>query len=175
METDRHENNFIGLSAIPAYPTAAQPLKYPAMELLDYDFHYAVTEADSEPNFPLWSAECYFGIVCYRSATTEEAKRDAAIRVAQSVWEAAESDLSVGAWLIAVASNWAGGVKDGRAPFGWLTMQWDHEMEAKYIAKTLRHFSLAETAPSLEIKTKHLAALFCNANILWRRCSDIQQ
>lgn len=75
-------------------------------------------------------------------------------------------------FFAAVARNWKEGVKNGRSAFGWMDMDWTVWAERSYASKALRHLSHAED-PTLNItdRIKHLAAVYCNANILWHHCN----
>jgi hypothetical protein len=147
--------------------------KRPATELFDLPFHEAVAAENNINNFESWSADCYNAIMQYSAAEDLDQMKDAALRIGRTAWEAAESEISIGQFLCAIADNWMDGIKDGRQAFGWMHIVWTDSVQCQYIAKTLRHFIESETAVSTENRMKHLAALFANANILWRRCDDL--
>jgi hypothetical protein len=158
---------------VPGYVDIEPRYKKPAAELLDPDFHVAVAALKSIPSFDSWMADCYDAIMAYYDAKTVNDKRAAAVRIAKSVWEAAENELSIGRFLNSIADNWLEGIKDEREAFDWQKMEWTEAIELAYIAKTMRHFVQVDMVVTLDERVQHLAALFCNANILWRRCSDL--
>lgn len=168
------ENEFsIDVENIPGYVEEQTITKIPATELLDPEFHVKVADTKAIGSFESWTADCYDAVLSYFKATSKEEKRRASIRIGVTAWEAMESTLSVGRILNAIADNWLLGIKGDRKAFDWHTMHWDDGTETLYIAKTVRHLVQADMALTLEDKIKHLAALFCNANILWRRCGDL--
>lgn len=160
---------------VPGYVDTKPRIKKPAAELLDPDFHVAVASYKSIAGFDTWMADCYDAIMVYYRVKTSKEKRAAAVRIAACVWEASENLLSIGRFLNAIADNWLDGIKDERIAFGWQDMHWDKSVEMAYVAKALRHFVQVDMATTADEKIQHLAALFCNANILWRRCGDIYQ
>lgn len=157
----------------PGYVETLPSVKKPPAELFDPEFHCAVARNKAISSFDTWIADCYDAILQYFRSTALEDKRKAAIRIGQTAWEAAETDVSIGRILSAIANNWYDGIKGGREAFDWMKMNWDHSVEEVYIAKTLRHLVQADMSFTLTDKIKHLAALFCNANILWRRCDAL--
>jgi hypothetical protein len=144
--------------------------KKPEMELLDMAFHGAVESLDLITSYDSWSADCYNALVTYLRDEKVGSRRECCIRVAQAAREAAEMIMPTGMWLASIADNWANGIKGDRVAFNWMSMHWDTDVEARYLAKALRHLAQADMAGNAENRMKHLAALFCNANILWRRC-----
>ncbi len=154
-------------------PGCAPDIKKPATELFDLPFHEAVANECEINNFESWSADCYNAIMTYSAAKDLEGMKNAALRIGRAAWEAAEAELSIGQFLCAIADNWMDGIKDGRQAFGWMHIIWTDAVQCQYLAKTLRHFIESETAISTDARMKHLAALFANANILWRRCDDL--
>ena len=144
--------------------------KQPETGLLDLEFHAEVEVLDLSMDFDTWSADCYNALVMYRRATSVEAKKAYCVRAAQSAKEAAEIIVPTGVWLSSIADNWRDGIRGSRIAFNWMNMRWDTDVEAKYLAKALRHLSQADMACNAESRINHLAAVFCNANILWRRC-----
>lgn len=147
--------------------------KKPQTELLDQEFHAAVALNTEITGFSTWLNDCYDAILTYISAPVISEKKKAALRIARSAWEAADSKVGIGVFLAAISDNWSNGVKNHREPFDWIDMEWNPQVESIYMAKTLRHLVQADLARNSEIHIKHLAALFCNANILWRRCDDL--
>ena len=147
--------------------------KAPATELIDLEFHAAVIADTSISTFDTWMADCYHAIMQYSECVSMDDKKTAALRIGRTAWEAAEAKISTGFFLNAICENWMDGIRDGRSAFDWQQMGWNTVVEKKYIAKTLRHFIHAEIDVPLGSQTKHLAALYCNANILWRQCGDI--
>ena len=65
----------------------------------------------------------------------------------------------------AMCENFAAGVAQDpdREPNGWQTMDWDSPTESLYEAKILRH--LHEWRRTRD--PRHLAAIACDANIIW--------
>lgn len=156
-----------------SYIETIPEIKKPPAELLDPEFHAAVADNKSISTFDTWTADCYDAILQYYKSPALDDKKRAAIRIGQTSWEAAESCVSIGRVLSAIADNWMEGIKGSRKAFDWRTMPWDNSVEEAYLAKTLRHLVQSDMALTLDDKIKHLAALFCNANILWRRCDDL--
>jgi hypothetical protein len=144
--------------------------KQPEMELLDMEFHGVVESNELITAYDSWSADCYNALVAYPRTATLADRRECCVRVAQAAREAAEIIMPTGMWLASIADNWARGIKGDRVAFNWMSMHWDTDVEDKYLAKALRHLAQADMAVNAENRIKHLAALFCNANILWRRC-----
>lgn len=60
-----------------------------------------------------------------------------------------------------------GANKDGRAYFDWKRLKWDSDKELLYIAKLLGHVAIGIRAGDYQTRRRHLAAVACNANILW--------
>lgn len=167
LEPDINENQ------IPGYIGVNKVTKKPAAELFDPEFHVAVADYSGIGSFDSWMADCYDAIIQYYKAIAHDEKKKAAIRIGKTAWEAAESSVSIGNFLSAVADNWHYGVRGKRESFDWMRMRWDNNVSNAYVAKTLRHFIEADRATTQDDQLKHLAALFCNANILWRRCDDL--
>lgn len=149
--------------------------KSPATELLDQEFHAMLLNSQAITTFDTWEKDCYNAVLTFCRATDVEEKKRAALRIAQIAWEAADEHLSVGHFLSAISANWASGLKDGRKAFDWMMMNWNMYVEGLYVAKTMRHLIQADTSQTPDLINKHLAALFCNANILWRRCGDLHE
>jgi len=59
------------------------------------------------------------------------------------------------------------GVKNGREFGDWQRLNWDKTYEQLYEAKLIGHFAQAMRSDSAADKCKHLAAVACNACILW--------
>lgn len=71
-----------------------------------------------------------------------------------------------------VASVWMDGIKGDRFAFSWMHLKWSLTQQKTYVAKALRHLSVAED-PDREtvVRLRHAAAVYCNANILWHYSS----
>jgi hypothetical protein len=65
----------------------------------------------------------------------------------------------------AMCRNWEAGIKDGRVANGWETLPRTNETRDRYVAKILRH--LQRYVEQRGVAVEHLAAIACNANILW--------
>ena len=65
----------------------------------------------------------------------------------------------------AMCENWQAGVKNGRQLNDWYFLKGE-ENKRKYESKILRHLHGAKKTFG-EDRKKHLAAIACNANILW--------
>lgn len=137
----------------------------PQTELLDFEFHAEVTRLEPVLSYESWMDDCYDSIMQFIIQSTT----CSALYIGKSAMEAGETICSIGYFTNAIVENWQRGLKDGREPFDWRTMPWDKDVEYKYLSKSIRHFIMADLAISQDEKIKHLAALFCNANILWRR------
>jgi len=57
--------------------------------------------------------------------------------------------------------------KKGRVWNDWKALNWSKEYELLYTAKLMGHLAKAVRADNPFDKKKHLAAVACNANILW--------
>jgi hypothetical protein len=65
----------------------------------------------------------------------------------------------------AMCRNWEAGIKDGRKANDWETLPQTNETRERYAAKIMRH--LHEYVEQRGVAAEHLAAIACNANILW--------
>jgi len=68
-----------------------------------------------------------------------------------------------------VANCFEAGIKDGRKAGDWKTLEWSHEVCAKYKAKIIRHlrgFEKEYEQGNANAATKHLAAIAANAQII---------
>jgi hypothetical protein len=65
----------------------------------------------------------------------------------------------------AMCRNWEAGIKEGRTANDWETLPQTNETRDRYAAKVLRH--LHEYVEQRGVAAEHLAAIACNANILW--------
>lgn len=74
----------------------------------------------------------------------------------------------------AMDENWREGAdRPGRSPNDWKDIPWDEEQEQIYTHKLLRHFAQSRNLEmSTKQRRKHLAAVACNANILWYHSHD---
>lgn len=66
-----------------------------------------------------------------------------------------------------MCGNWEKGVKGNRLPNDWESIEQTSENKDKYVAKILRHLQGYVESESPAEMTQHLAAIACNANILW--------
>jgi hypothetical protein len=67
-------------------------------------------------------------------------------------------------FIAAMADNFERGLKDGRKAFDWKKIEWNDAETLKYFSKLMRHLmSAAEGKTDCD----HLAAVACNAAILW--------
>ena len=57
--------------------------------------------------------------------------------------------------------------ENGYVKWGWKRLKWDHETQLLYTAKLLGHVAKGIRAETAEERREHLAAVACNANILW--------
>jgi hypothetical protein len=55
----------------------------------------------------------------------------------------------------------------GRVQWDWKRLKWDSNTQLLYTAKLLGHVAKGIRAETAEERRKHLAAVACNANILW--------
>lgn len=62
----------------------------------------------------------------------------------------------------------AGLTTPGREPNGWKLLAWDDEHREEYVSKILRHLHAFTQTGSRE----DLAAIACNANILWHHAAE---
>jgi hypothetical protein len=65
----------------------------------------------------------------------------------------------------AMCRNWEAGIKEGRTANDWETLPRTNETRERYAAKIMRH--LHEYVEQRGVAAEHLAAIACNANILW--------
>jgi hypothetical protein len=65
----------------------------------------------------------------------------------------------------AMCRNWEAGIKEGRTANDWETLPRTNETREQYAAKIMRH--LHEYVEQRGVAVEHLAAIACNANILW--------
>lgn len=62
---------------------------------------------------------------------------------------------------------YAGCDKQGRQYWDWKNIKWSNEQKLLYTAKLIGHMAKSIRAETSEERLKHLAAVACNANILW--------
>lgn len=62
---------------------------------------------------------------------------------------------------------YAGCDKKGRQRWDWKNIKWTDTQEILYTAKLVGHMAEGLRAETAEERKKHLAAVACNANILW--------
>jgi hypothetical protein len=67
----------------------------------------------------------------------------------------------------AMCENFQEGLTGDRVENGWKSLKSTTENLNKYEGALMRHFHLAKKAVLSEDRKKHLAAIACNANILW--------
>jgi hypothetical protein len=65
----------------------------------------------------------------------------------------------------AMCRNWEAGIKEGRTANDWETLPRTNETRERYAAKIMRH--LHGYVEQRGVAAEHLAAIACNANILW--------
>lgn len=72
-------------------------------------------------------------------------------------------------FIDAMADNFYNGVlqNTGRQHYDWKKLKWDHKWQLLYTSKLIGHLAAANRAESAEDRKMHLAAVACNANILW--------
>lgn len=76
-------------------------------------------------------------------------------------------------FLDAMADCFYRGVrKNGRAFNDWKTRKWDNNLKLLYTSKLIGHVAKGIRAATAEERRKHLAAVACNANILWHHEKD---
>ena len=57
--------------------------------------------------------------------------------------------------------------KDGRVKWDWKRLKWNENTQLLYTAKLLGHMAQGLRAETAAERCEHLAAVACNANILW--------
>jgi len=68
----------------------------------------------------------------------------------------------------AMCDNMEDGLKDDRTVNGWKGMDWNVDLLEAYEAKILRHLHAWQTTGDVQ----HLAAIACNANIIWHKAIE---
>ena len=67
-------------------------------------------------------------------------------------------------FLAAMAECWSNGLQGTDEPFSWMRLlPWTADKENSYLSALMRHLALYRRTRD----PKHLAAVACNANILW--------
>jgi len=62
---------------------------------------------------------------------------------------------------------WVGTFKHGRAYDDWKRLKWNDRLQLLYTSKLIGHMAKGIRGDNVQEKRKHLAAVACNANILW--------
>jgi hypothetical protein len=75
----------------------------------------------------------------------------------------------------AMATCFKGGIKDGRKAFDWMLIKPDTENAQKYRGKILRHLLDAALTEDMPRAMQHMAAIACDANILWNLLKKIDK
>ena len=77
-------------------------------------------------------------------------------------------------FLDAMADCFHKGVKkDGRAFDDWKTMDWGDNMQLLYTSKLIGHMAKGIRGDDPHERRKHLAAVACNANIIWHHLKEV--
>ena len=67
-----------------------------------------------------------------------------------------------------------GSTKDGRAYFDWKRLKWNPDLKLLYTSKLIGHMANGIRANTAKERREHLAAVACNANILWHHEKDFE-
>lgn len=159
--------------------------KMPPMELLDLGFHAKVwpnsrreTDGPAKKSNLLHTMETHLfhtgnlGVVPEVLVYTEVVGRTA-VQLFNLL--CLERKLPENGFPQFISECWYRGLKNGRNPFCWTRMAWDKQIQGEKVAKALRHLSKVDNSCySITEQFQHLAAVFCNSNIIWYNVKHAQ-